>query len=166
MKKPPSAILRFFGEYRYLSNFWLAPVFWEGVLWPSTEHAYQAAKCEDRTLWKYFVEMTPGQVKRAGRGKFDVKIDEETTLSFEFDLRKDWEEVKVSIMHELVLAKFTQNEELGQMLLATGNAHLEEGNTWGDKIWGVCPPGSGTGRNELGKILMLVRAQLRGEIEL
>lgn len=32
-----------------------------------------------------------------------------------------------------------------------------EGNTWGDKFWGVC---DGEGENHLGKLLMEVRAEL------
>lgn len=35
-------------------------------------------------------------------------------------------------MEELVRAKFTQNPDLADKLLATGDAHLEEGNTWGE----------------------------------
>ncbi len=64
-------------------------------------------------------------------------------------------------MLELVLLKFTSHPELREKLLATDDMVLEEGNTWGDKVWGICPPGSGIGRNELGKILMDVREALR-----
>lgn len=38
-----------------------------------------------------------------------------------------------------------------------GDAELIEGNTWGDRIWGVC---DGVGENRLGKILMRVRAEM------
>lgn len=72
-------------------------------------------------------------------------------------LRKDWESVKFSIMKDLVKAKFTQNPDLAEKLLATDNAHLEEGNTWGDRIWGTV---NGTGANKLGIILMQVRDEL------
>lgn len=51
-------------------------------------------------------------------------------------MRKDWESVKFSIMKDLVKAKFTQNPDLARKLLATDDAHLEEDNTWGDRIWG------------------------------
>lgn len=61
-------------------------------------------------------------------------------------------------MYEICLAKFSQNENLKARLLETGDKHLEEGNTWGDKIWGTV---NGEGENNLGKILMRVRAELR-----
>ena len=52
----------------------------------------------------------------------------------------------------------TQNPELGNKLLETGNQELVEGNTWGDIFWGVC---NGKGQNWLGKILMMVRDEIR-----
>lgn len=61
-------------------------------------------------------------------------------------------------MYEICLAKFSQNEELKIKLLATGDEHLEEGNTWGDRIWGTV---NSKGQNHLGKILMRVREELR-----
>ena len=51
-----------------------------------------------------------------------------------------------------------QNAELRIKLLETGNEHLEEGNTWGDRIWGTV---NGVGQNRLGKILMRVREELK-----
>ena len=56
------------------------------------------------------------------------------------------------------MAKFTQNEELKEKLLATENEELVEGNTWHDTYWGVC---NRRGKNKLGKILMRIREELR-----
>lgn len=61
-------------------------------------------------------------------------------------------------MYEIVKAKFTQNEDLKQRLLETGDMYLEEGNTWGDRTWGTI---NGKGQNRLGKILMKVREELK-----
>lgn len=63
-------------------------------------------------------------------------------------------------MYEICKAKFSQNTELKKRLLSTGNENLEEGNTWGDKIWGTV---HGIGENRLGKILMRIREELRNE---
>lgn len=57
--------------------------------------------------------------------------------------RPDWEDVKVDIMLGLLRQKF-QHPELGAKLLATGDAYLVEGNTWGDTFWGVF---NGKGQN-------------------
>lgn len=76
------------------------------------------------------------------------------------DLRSDWEAVKVTVMEEIVRAKFTQNEDLKWRLLTTGDACLEEGNTWHDTFWGVDAK-TGEGLNHLGRILMKVRDELR-----
>lgn len=141
-------ILEFQGEHRYLSNFYIADFVWNGVLWPCSELAYQAAKATTREDYISFLQMTPGQAKRFGR---QIKV------------RSDWEEVKYGIMHDIVLEKFRQNPELAAKLLATGYAHLEEGNNHGDQIWGVCPPRSSQGSNLLGKILMEVREELRSD---
>ena len=77
-------------------------------------------------------------------------------------LRPDWEDVKLSIMEEVVRAKFTQNEDLKALLLATGDSVLEEGNTWHDIFWGV-DARTRKGENHLGRILMQVREELRSE---
>lgn len=136
--------IRFFaGKYRFLSNFYPAPVIYSGKIYPTVENAYQAAKCasdDNRTLFELW---TPAKAKRMGQSVF---------------IRDDWEDVKISIMRRLVYCKFSYHTDLTQQLLDTGHAELIEGNTWGDKFWGVC---SGVGENHLGKILMHVRRRLR-----
>lgn len=130
----------FFGKYRFLSNFYYSKVEFDGKEYPTIEHAYQASKTLDK--WKRELiksQLSPGRAKRMG-----------TKLS----LRKDWEEVRIEIMTDLVRQKFTNNELLKQKLIATGDQELIEGNRWGDTFWGVC---NGVGENHLGKILMKLR---------
>ena len=67
-------------------------------------------------------------------------------------------------MEEIVRAKFGQNPVLADKLLATGDTLLIEGNTWGDKFWGV-DTRVGQGENHLGKILMKVRAENGREVK-
>ena len=134
---------RFFGEYRFLSNFWLIDVEFEGIIYPSVEHAYVAAKTLDQRLRaKIATVAKPGDVKKIGRM---------------LELRPDWESVKLEIMRSLLLNKFL-HPELAQKLISTGDAELIEGNTWGDIYWGVC---NGKGENNLGKLLMGLRSFLR-----
>jgi ribA/ribD-fused uncharacterized protein len=140
-------IAEFQGEYRFLSNFWPAPVEFEGLMYPSAEHAYQAAKTMDVNERKRIAALaTPAEAKAAGRALKPPL------------LRADWEEAKFDVMERCVRDKFTRSGDLRAKLLATGDAELEEGNTWGDRVWGVY---QGEGENRLGKILMKVREELR-----
>jgi predicted NAD-dependent protein-ADP-ribosyltransferase YbiA (DUF1768 family) len=75
-------------------------------------------------------------------------------------VRPDWDDTKINTMLTLLRQKFALGSELAKKLLDTGNRDLVEGNTWGDTFWGVC---KGQGENMLGKLLMQVRAELRGE---
>jgi ribA/ribD-fused uncharacterized protein len=137
-------VLGFNKEYRFLSNFWPATVELDGEEYNSTEHAYQAAKTVDLDQRKKIREATKsGDAKRLGQMA---------------TVRPDWEQVKIGIMKDLVLQKFTKHEELKEKLLATGDAYLEETNSWSDIFWGVC---HGIGKNHLGKILMEVRDEIK-----
>ena len=134
----------FTGDYYFLSNFYMAPVSYNGWDYTNNEAAFQAQKTKNRSLrFQLFSKANPSEAKAAGR---------------KIDLRPDWEEVKSQIMYEIVQAKFNQNQDLKEKLLATGDEHLEEGNTWHDTYWGVC---NGKGKNKLGKILMQVREELK-----
>lgn len=138
-------IHEFRNEYFFLSNFYEAPVEYGGILYGSNEAAFQAQKCLTEEEKRAFGPLRPSDAKKKGR---------------RVQLRPDWEQVKVGIMEEIVRAKFTQNEELRALLLATEDAVLEEGNTWNDTFWGVHLK-NGQGRNHLGQILMKVRGEFR-----
>ena len=136
------AIRQFRGDFFFLSNFYNCPVAYKQLTYTNNEAAFQAQKCVSDTERIQFTKLSPSEAKRLGR---------------RVSLRKDWEDVKVSIMEEVVRAKFTQNAELADKLLATGDAHLEEGNTWGDRVWGTV---NGIGANQLGIILMKIRDEI------
>lgn len=135
----------FRGKYYFLSNFFSAPILYEGLTYENNESAFQAMKCINPEYRKNFIGLDPSQAKKKGRM---------------IQLRHDWEKVKEHYMYQIVKAKFNQNEDLKIKLLETGNALLIEGNTWGDTIWGMC---KGRGQNKLGKILMIVRKELEGD---
>jgi predicted NAD-dependent protein-ADP-ribosyltransferase YbiA (DUF1768 family) len=88
--------------------------------------------------------VTPAEAKREGR---------------KLKLRPDWEDVKIDVMYELLRSKF-KLYDLADRLIKTGDSRLEEGNTWGDRVWGTV---DGVGENNLGRLLMIVRSELRGE---
>lgn len=138
-------ISKFDDEYAFLSNFYSAPVLYNGLVFANNEAAFQAQKCPYRSIEFTFID-NPGTAKRLGR---KVKI------------REDWEEIKDRVMYEVCLCKFTQHEDLKKKLLETGSEELIEGNYWHDCYWGVC---EGQGKNKLGKILMKIREELRKEV--
>lgn len=131
-------------EYRFMSNFREAPVTYDGLTYRNNEAAFQAQKTLDQNERAIFTELSASEAKSKGR---------------KVTLRPDWEEVKVQIMEDLVRAKFTQNEDLKKLLLATGLRKIEEGNTWNDTFWGV-DAATRSGENHLGMILMKIRDEL------
>jgi len=138
----------FSGIFRFLSNFHRAPMMYHGIAYPTSEHAYQAAKTlNENSRMNISILGTPYEAKKYGK---TVKR------------RSDWDEVKLEVMTEIVRAKFIQNPSLREKLLATDDAILEEGNTWGDTYWGTC---KGEGENHLGKVLMDLRNNLNTNTE-
>jgi ribA/ribD-fused uncharacterized protein len=141
-------ITEFRGEYHFLSNFHPATTMYDGVYYVTSEHAFAAAKTLNLTVREHISEIAmPGNAKKFGR-----------TLK----LRPDWETVKIGIMKTIVRDKFIRNPDLREKLLATEDAILVEGNTWGDDFWGMIKNADGeyVGDNYLGKILMQVRGEL------
>jgi ribA/ribD-fused uncharacterized protein len=134
--------------YSFLSNFYRIAIPYGGVTYPSVEHAFQAAKTKRKDLRDWIaVAPTAAEAKRRGR---IVK------------LRDDWDAVKQIVMLDLLRRKFA-NSLLAHQLQATGDAELVEGNSWHDNYWGSCRCDAcgDKGQNELGKLLMRVRDELR-----
>ena len=144
MTNEEQSIDSFSCEYAFLSNFYPSPLTYEGISYPTVEHAFQAQKTFDETERKKIA-----QCKKPGRAK---------GLGRKVKLRQDWESVKVGIMTEIIRIKFESDEELKTLLLETGTAKLIEGNTWNDRFWGVC---GGKGKNWLGRILMQIREEFQ-----
>lgn len=141
-------IYGFQGEYRWLSNFWPAPIMYMGLVakeqqvYPTAEHLYQALKTIDpREREAIRTAATPGAAKRLGK-----------TVT----MRPSWDRKKDGFMDKVTSLKYGQNPALAQLLIDTGDAELIEANTWHDTYWGVCtcPKHNGAGENMLGKILM------------
>lgn len=140
-----NAITSFLGNNRFLSNFYPVEVKYKGVAYPTAEHAFQADKTDlSEEKLRIRTAKTPGDAKRLGR---------------RCTLRTDWEFVKDKVMEEILRSKFWNNALKG-MLVATGDAVLVEGNTWGDRYWGaVLRGGRFVGKNRLGELLMKIRAE-------
>ena len=136
-------------ETKFLSNFYPVTVAYEGDRYAAVEDAFQAAKTLDPKE-RMMIQLceTPADARKCGR---------------HVTLRSDWNEIKVGVMLDLLRQKFSHTN-LKAMLLATGDAVLIEGNTHHDNFWGNCTCRRCVeieGQNQLGKLLMQVREELR-----
>ena len=151
MESKESKTIHFFetdSPYGEFSNFYLAPITIKEKKWSTTEHYFQAMKQEGTKMEETIRKAsTPKEAAELGRKRDPA-----------YPLRKDWEDVKIDIMYEALMAKFTQYEDLRKVLVGTGNAELVE-HTKYDAFWG--DGGNGSGRNELGKLLMRLRDELK-----
>ncbi len=140
----------FKGEYRWLSNFTPCKVVLDGHIYPSTEHAYQAAKTLSFEEREAIRTSTAAGAKRLGR---------------EVTIRRDWDTVKDKVMEDLQRQKYSQEPFMSE-LIATGDQEIVEGNLWHDNYWGACYCGKciGTGQNKLGKLIMKIRASITNKV--
>lgn len=151
-------IVRYDGIFDWLSNFYPCAMVFEGMLFPTIENAYQAAKfpLEQRAI---FQNCSPGRAKRLGKKK---NLQEFYGLTF----RPEWAdpEFRKAIMKELIDYKFSyeHNPILAGRLVSTYPLQLIEGNYWHDYFWGVC---DGKGENNLGKIQETRREELMDILE-
>lgn len=140
-------IHEFKGEYKWLSNFEPVNITIDGITYPSVEHAYMSAKCDDPEWKKYCSDSnnTAGDVKKKSYG---------------VQLVDNWDNKKFIIMQICLEQKFEQEPFLTR-LIATGNENLQEGNYHGDKVWGVdLKNNPNIGENHLGRLLMKLRGKL------
>lgn len=139
----------FMGEYRWLSNYHYCTIVYDNITYPSTEHAYQALKSlNNKDRMRIAALPTPKEAKQAG---------------FTVELRPNWDNIKLSIMEEVLRLKFA-HPDLKQKLLDTGDATLIEGNYWHDNFFGVCTCDNCKNKiknNNLGKLLMEIREELK-----
>jgi ribA/ribD-fused uncharacterized protein len=148
----PTEIREFRGRWAFLSNFHRAELLWEGIQYPTSEHAFNAGKTLDLDARRDIARApTPREAKRCGR---------------QVQLRPLWDErIRYEVMAEVLHAKFSARPERGEALLSTGDAVLVEGNRWHDVTWGrcLCVRHGGAGENRLGKMLMALRDAYRAQ---
>ena len=190
------SIIWFNGEYDWLSNFYPCSIDFKGLVYPNAEAAFQAQKVdilmssrpEEFSIKdkEFFTTLTGREAKPLGMGKRDKKF-----RMTEEEL-KVWNPIALSTMEEVVRAKYTQNDNLKEKLLATQELGLIEGNNWGDNFYGitlalehpdaknpytkrmlkrdengeklyVLSQPENENNNHLGKILMKIRKELKEE---
>lgn len=142
-------IIEFRSRYKFLSNLYSCSIPYRGLTYFNAEAAFQAQKCaSEADKAKYARCRNPAEARRMG--------ERETHLP------ADWAEKAPIIMEEILRVKFA-DRELAELLIATGDAVLENGNKEHDNRWGICSCPLCAGReaeNLLGKLLMKLRAEL------
>ena len=132
--------------YGFMSNYYKSRFFVFGKWWNFSEAPYQAAKTT--------VASEIDAIHKA------AKANDARLLGQQVTMRPDWDEAKYQVMKEVCVAKFLQHADLRKQLMDTGDQELIEDSPV-DYYWGCGK--DGTGKNMLGKILMEIREELKGE---
>ena len=133
-------------EFYPLSNFSAFTLEYKGVVWPTSEHAYQAASFLDEEIRTLIFEASSahearnlGQVHKSKR-------------------RPDWNEIKLQVMEDIFRAKLAQHDYVKEKLLASGDRELIK-NVPDDSFWGW--GADHKGENRMGKLWMMLRDELK-----
>jgi len=142
-------------ENAWLSNMTSVPILYKGHTFNSTEAAFMWEKDPNGTVetpegvipWLQFcLTQPPNIVKKKSR---------------EVKLREDWNDVKLKIMYDVLVIKFSQPYFMTK-LLATENQNIVEGNFWNDRFWGVdVKVTPNEGENWLGRLIMDIRNKIQ-----
>lgn len=138
--------------YGAFSNLYPRPVEFDGEVYLTAEHAYQAGKAAKKAVRQWILSApNPALVAMAAHGLYS------------WDVVPNWAIIKFDRMRRVLFAKYRQHQDLRTLLLSTGEARLVESATTNNavnRLWGEV---NGKGENMLGKLLMEVRAELRKE---
>ena len=136
--------------YGAFSNLFRRPMEFEGRVYPTAEHAYQAGKARKDEVREWILSApTPSLVAMAAHGLYT------------WDIVPEWSRTKFDRMRKVLKAKFSQHEDLKKLLLSAGNARLVEAGRTDNAVnrtWGEV---NGKGQNMLGVLLMEVRDEIR-----
>jgi ribA/ribD-fused uncharacterized protein len=141
-------------EFYVCDNFSAFQVEYCDVIWPTSEHLYQAA---------HFFATNPYLVEQILQARSPHEAQKIANANKQFD-PENWDEIKVEVMYEICKLKLSQHKYIRSKLLQTGELEIVEDSPK-DAYWGWGP--NCDGRNELGKIWMRLRNELRaGEIQI
>ncbi|MBQ2957108.1 MAG: DUF1768 domain-containing protein [Clostridia bacterium] len=145
----PEEIEQFREEYEFLSNGYLSEVEYEGLSYPCAEAAFQAARCMKEKDRKRFLKADGARAK---------------SIAAKIEPKPDWEEIKLAVMEKILRCKFMENPDLARRLTDTKDAVLINGVKGSGLFWGK-DLYTDRGENQLGRLLMKLRAELRNEKE-
>jgi ribA/ribD-fused uncharacterized protein len=141
--------------YGAFSNLFRRPVLFEDTSFPTAEHAYQAGKARRPEVRAWLMAApSPALLAMAAHGLY------------QWDITPCWSRIKFDRMRAVLHAKFTQHEDLRELLLSTGSVRLVETASVDNavnRLWGEV---NGVGKNMLGVLLMELRTQLSAPAKL
>ena len=134
-------------EYGAFSNFADYPLVINDTYWRTSEHYYQAQKFNN----------SPDIAKQIQAAKTPI-LAKSIAENNSQEVDTDWKDKKIPFMCNALYKKLTQNAEIRDLLLSTGEKYIIELSKH-DEYWGC--KGDGAGKNILGKLLMYLRDQFR-----
>lgn len=132
-------------SYFVLHNFSAHQVTFEGLIYPTVEHAYHSSKFENQGI-KAEIQNAESPLKAYELGQ-----------KYKSSRKTNWDEIKVDTLQSIILEKVKQHAEVRDALIATGDEEIVEENP-NDDFWGTGK--DGRGENQTGKILMRIRNEL------
>lgn len=136
-------INKFEDKYSFLHNDYKCDIYYDGYLYNNLTTAFYAqALDEDSPITKE---------------EFSLYTAKEARSSIEaIKLPSHWDLVATPLMYRLLYVKFSENHDLFEMLISTGNAFITYVSD-DDTVYGVS---NGVGENRLGFMLMNIRDRL------
>lgn len=134
-------------KYYMLSNLSAHAVKFEGRLFPTSEHAYQASKfIDDKVVEEIRRAKSPLEAKVVAKSKLGTSAE-----------NPNWQSDKLLTMEKILKAKLDQHLEVKNAVISTGNAEIVEDSPV-DSFWGCGKDGKG--ESHLGKLWMKIRKEL------
>lgn len=138
--------------YGAFSNLFRRSIEFEGEIFQTSEHAYQAGKARKPQVKQWLMQApSPSLLAMAAHGLYY------------WDVAPGWSRTKYDRMRGVLRAKYTQHQDLRELLLSTGTSRLVETATVDNEVnrlWGEV---NGVGKNMLGVLLMELREELHKE---
>jgi len=147
---PKDKIFFYPKEFYVFDNFTAFQVEYEGYLYPTSEHAYQAA------MFKGIAEDIVEKIKKAKSSHDAQKIAQENKSK----RIENWNEIKKEIMKNILRCKIEQHPYVLKKLIASGDREIIE-DSWRDSEWGWGEDKKG--KNLLGTIWMELRDEYRNK---
>jgi ribA/ribD-fused uncharacterized protein len=130
---------------RMLSAFSGHMVEYKGVLYTTAEHAYHCQRYTDPKIIEEIKSARSAKLAWAASQKYKS----EQIVGFD--------DQKVAVMEEIFRAKLDQHEDIREILLGSEDAVIIK--SYPDPFWGIGQ--DGVGKNEMGKIWMKLRSELK-----